>query len=420
MRGVLYMNNIWTIIKKEMKRVFSDYRVILSLFVLPPVTIFLIYGLMGLSAQKESNKMEEYIPNVLIINAPNDQNASDDFESFLNSIPGFKGEVIYKINVSDDELVNYQEQVKNKEVDLILVFPDDFKTKVEQYESGVAIPRIEAHYNINYSYSTTTYSNFMVYLNEYEKVLVGNRIDLDYLDVFETNKVEIGDKAKEKGSVLGMILPLLVVIYLMAGAMSVGIESIAGEKERGTIATLLITPIKRSELAIGKIISISILGLLSSLASFLGIVATLPQFAKMSGEQANPGEALGLIGGYSIADIAMLLSTMVVAVLLFVALVVIVSTYAKSVKEASALIMPLYMVVMGAAMFTMFNQEVSTNFTTYLIPVYSIIIALKAILSFDMTFTNFWLTLLSTLFYTFVFIFIIQKMFKSEKVMFKK
>jgi sodium transport system permease protein len=413
------MNNIWTVVKKEMKRVFSDYRVILSLFVLPPVTIMLIYGLMGLSAQKESNKIEEYIPNVLIINAPNEEN-NQNFESFIKSLPGFKGDVVYERNVSDEDLLTYQEKLQNKEIDLILVFPLDFTSKVEQYESGVEIPKIDAYYNINYSYSMTTYSNFMVYLNEYEKVLIGDRIDLDYLDVFVTQEIEIGDKAKEKGSVLGMILPLLVVIYLMAGAMSVGIESIAGEKERGTIATLLITPIKRSELAIGKIISISILGLLSSLASFLGIVATLPQFAKMSGEQANTGDALGLIGGYSMADIVMLLSTMVVAVLLFVALVVIVSTYAKSVKEASALIMPLYMVVMGAAMFTMFNQEVSLNLTTYIIPVYNIIIALKAILSFDMTFTNFWMTLISTFFYTFVLVYIIQKMFKSEKVMFKK
>jgi len=197
--------------------------------------------------------------------------------------------------------------------------------------------------------------------------------------------------------------------------MGIGIESIAGEKERGTIATLLVTPIRRSQLAIGKIISIAIIAVLSSVASFLGLLAVLPQFAKIG----EGGESIGKVS-YALSDYGMLLGIMLTAVLFFVALIVIVSTYSKSIKEAGTLVMPLYLVVMGAAFFNMFTQNVSDDIVYYLIPVYNIVISLKALFQFDLTLANWLFTVSSTMAYTLILIFLIQSMFKSEKVMFNK
>ena len=111
---------------------------------------------------------------------------------------------------------------------------------------------------------------------------------------------------------------------------------------------------------------------------------------------------------------------MVAAVLLFVSLIVIVSTYAKSVKQASALIMPLYLIVMGAGFLNMFSEDISQNVTQYLIPVYNVVIALKALFLFDLSFINAWITIISTFVYTIILVFVIQKMFRSEKIMFNK
>jgi sodium transport system permease protein len=407
------MNNIWTIVKKELKRVFSDYRVIFSLFVLPPLTIILIYGLIGLSAKNENDKTIEYNPNIVVVNSPTEVgNNNDDFKVFLAGIEGLKGTITYLDDLTTEEIEAYSEKIRNREIDLMLVFPIDFSEKVNL----AGVPLVHAYYNINKTYSGNEYQKFTGYLWLFEQKLAG----LDEEGIFEPIEMRIGDEAKAKGSIIGMILPMLIVIYLMAGALSVGIESIAGEKERGTIATLLITPIKRSHIVIGKIISTSILGLLSSLTSFLGIIAILPTFAQMSGEEVSTGSALGgLLGGYNIVHVFMLLAVMVVATLMFVAIVILTSTYAKSIKEASTLIMPIYLVVIGAAMFTMFSEVVSQEIVTYLIPIYNIVIALKAILSFDMTSINFLVMLLSTLFYTIAIIYITQKMFRNERVMFK-
>ena len=66
------------------------------------------------------------------------------------------------------------------------------------------------------------------------------------------------------------MMPLLILVFLFSGCMAIAPESIAGEKERGTIATILVTPIRRSELALGKIFSLSIIALLSGLSSTVG------------------------------------------------------------------------------------------------------------------------------------------------------
>jgi sodium transport system permease protein len=74
---------------------------------------------------------------------------------------------------------------------------------------------------------------------------------------------------------------MLIIMFLFSGAMSIGPDSIAGEKERGTIATLLVTPVKRSEIAIGKVMSLSIISLFSATSSFIGIMLSLPKLLQM-------------------------------------------------------------------------------------------------------------------------------------------
>ena len=419
------MKNIWTIIKKELARVFTDKGMILSLFLIPPLTIYLIYGLMGMSAEKQSEKYESYKATVYVINAPGeisgDFGESIDFLAYLDEFKKAAEEDSKALQFSyltpqngDYDIANLKKQVENEELDLVIEFPNDFK---ENVINNIKNNEIKLYYNINNTYSQNVYYDFLTKLSGYENLLAGTRVELEKLEVFTINDLEgrIGDEQKVKGTIIAMIMPLLLVIYLMAGAMGGGIESIAGEKERGTIATLLVTPIKRSQLAIGKVISISIIAVLSSIASFIGLLAVLPQFAKVA-------EGEDVFGGvnYTLGHYIVLLLIMIAAVLFFVTLIVIVSTYAKSTKQAGTLIMPLYLVVMAAAFLNMFTEEISASFTSYLIPVYNVVIALKALFQFELLFTNGLITIISTFVYTILLVLIIQKMFRSEKIMFNQ
>lgn len=421
------MKNIWTILKKELARVFTDKTMIFSLFILPPLTIYLIYGLMGLSLKNETEKINTYTPTVYVVNAPDTfVNNEKQVKSFSEIVEEYKqlmkltetNSLIANANffyINEDELEDAKSKLQTKEVDLILYFPTNFISLVQNGSTNNK-PQVEILYNIDKSYSESTYYDSLSLINQYKNTIAATKIDLNELIIFDQKVTDVGDTEKAQGRFLGMILPMILIIYLFTGAMSVGMESVAGEKERGTIATLLVTPIKRSELAIGKIISISIIAVLSSIASFLGIVAVMPQLTQMSGGDEN------IIGGlnYQVGDYLMLFGIMFVSVLMFVGLVLIVSTFAKTTKQAGALTTPLMLVVMGISFLNMFSMEVSQNPLEYLIPVYNIVLALKAIFQFSITFVNWLLAILSTIIFIVLLVFLIQKMFKSEKIMFSR
>ena len=111
-----------------------------------------------------------------------------------------------------------------------------------------------------------------------------------------------------------------MMIFLFSGCMGVAPESIAGEKERGTIATLLVTPMNRGQLAIGKVISLGVIALLSGLSSFIGTFASLPSL--MGGADTGMDASI-----YGVTDFVMLFGVILSTVLLIVGLICVISTF---------------------------------------------------------------------------------------------
>lgn len=146
--------------------------------------------------------------------------------------------------------------------------------------------------------------------------------------------------------------------------MSVAPESIAGEKERGTIATLLVTPMKRSSLALGKVFSLSIIALLAGCSSFIGTFAALPKM--MGGELTGVDSSV-----YVPMDYAMLLLIILSTVMVLVSMIALVSAFAKSVKEAATTVSPFTIVVTFIGLSPMLSQGKEIPLYRYLIPVYN-------------------------------------------------
>jgi sodium transport system permease protein len=205
--------------------------------------------------------------------------------------------------------------------------------------------------------------------------------------------------------------PFLLITFLFSGAMAVAPESIAGEKERGTIANLLITPVKRSHIALGKIIALSLIALTSAASSFVGLILSLP---KLVGGEADFSFAMYGFGTY-----VMLLLVIISTVLIFIVLISLISTYAKSIKEAASLSMPLMIIVMLVGVSTLMGSA-SANWALYLIPVYNSVNSLLSIFSMEINMLNFGLTIASNLIVTIIGVFILTRMFNSEKIMFRK
>ena len=389
------MKTIFTIVKKELKKFFTDPRMLISLF-LPGILIFTIYTVMGEVLMEKLTETPE-IYNVYV------ENYQEEFNLFFNN------EEI-KINVIDNEMniEDVKEKIQNEEIDLYISFEEDFYQKMINYDStlGTLAPKLEMYYYSPSVSSSTIYQYFYSCFNAFEESLT-NKFDINsdlnvQYDLASTEDLTI--------QTITMMLPFLLIVFLFSGAMGICADSIAGEKERGTIATLLITPTKRSNIVLGKVVALGITSLASATVSSVGLFFSLPKL--MGGDFS--------LKSYGITTIALALVIILLTVLLFTTLLTMVSTYAKSIKEASALSMPLMIIVMLISMSNFMSTTASMNPVTYMIPIYNISQCLVQLFSLNVEPLCFIITILSNIVYISLGVYIITKIFNNEEIIFNK
>lgn len=397
------MKNAMTIFKKEFYRVMSDRRLIFTAILLPGLAIYVMYSFMGNAI---GNEVEDIQEHTIILY---EENMPDEITTLINDSE-------YDIEIHDfNELAfdDIKEQILQGQIDLLVRFPADFETSIDNYETS-DVPEVFTYYNPGEKYSSNAYGVVTgilgLYRNQVSLTRFGEDVYVFYTDLTNDEHV-IMDEEKATGQGFASLMPMLIIMFLFSGAMSIGPDSIAGEKERGTIATLLVTPIKRSELAIGKVISLSLIALMSAASSFVGIMLSLPRL--MQGQELDTNI-------YGLSEYLMLFGVLLATVLVIVGLVSMISAYAKSIKEASMLILPLYFVSIIVGVSTMFSGEASANLWVYLVPIYSSVNMLISVLTFEVVPLHFLLMVLSSIAYVGILIYIINKLFQSEKVMFSK
>lgn len=407
-------SQLWIIVKKELMRVFTDRRLVFTVFILPALSIALVYSLMGFMIKEMVDDIEGNVGVVYIQNMP------DSFSSYVED-----SDKAMNITYLDEgvDLTSIKNDIYNGEADYLIVFENDFDKKVSDYKN-LEKPNLQTFYNPSEDYSNEIKGEFeKVIFKEYSIEILANRLgSLEYTEPYYLNKdneeSEIVDSRKATGKGLSTLIPFLISIFLFSGAMSVGLDSIAGEKERGTMATLLVTPVRRETIAFGKIISLGIVAIISTLSQFIGIVISMP-FASMlfsTGSSSSADVDLGALQ-YGFKEFGLLILIMITMAGLYVAMVCVVSIFAKSVKEAGTYMTPIYMVVMVAGVSTMFNTAVSKPWH-YMIPIYGNIIAMKGLLTFETTIVTGVITIVSTIVYISILAFLLKKMFNSERVMF--
>ena len=137
--------------------------------------------------------------------------------------------------------------------------------------------------------------------DDYESSLA-NKFDIN---AEEGVKYDVATEKDTSAQLFSMLLPMLLMSFLFSGCMAVAPESIVGEKERGTIATLLVTPMKRSELAVGKVLSLSVIGLLGGVSCFIGTMLALPNL--MGGAALEDDSMTTIIRGETIVPASLTL-----------------------------------------------------------------------------------------------------------------
>ena len=235
------------------------------------------------------------------------------------------------------------------------------------------------------------------------------------MNKFHVNWDGIYDLATQEdatGFVFSSMMPMLLLIFLFSGCMAVAPEAIAGEKERGTIATLLITPAKRGSIALGKIMALSVIALLAGASSAIGSILSLP---KLMGAAAGQ-----LTVTYVTEDYVLLGVVILSTVLLLITLISIVSAFAKSIKEAQTYVTPMMILVVLIGVTAMFGNGAKAEWYYYLIPLYNSVQCMVGIFAFSASPLFILTTVATNLVLTGCGVFLLTRMFNSERIIFSR
>ena len=376
--------NVLTIIKKEFSRFFKDKRMIITIL-LPGILIYLLYSVIG-TVFENSNKIDEnFKPAAYVINMP-----SGDLGAALSSV--------LEIPEEQMDAQTAKKKVEEGALHLAIIFSENFDISADGAQNSV-----EIYYNSANEYSSIGFNMVSYVLKAFEQPkFVVNPIGGSY------------DLATEKdfaASILSMLVPMLMFALLASACVAVAPESIAGEKERGTMATMLITPVNRWEIALGKIISLSCFALLSGISSFLGVILSLPKL--MDGLVSAD-----TVSFYNVGDYFMLFGIIISVVLVIISAFSVLSALSKSVKEAGAMISPCMIVFILLGLASMFITAPAIGW--YFIPLLGSGLAISGVMSMTASPLGVVFSILSNLVLAAALIVLLAFMFKSERIMFKK
>ena len=389
-------SDLITIIKKEFARFFGDKRMVLTA-ILPGILIYMMYTFMGSGMSEMQEVDDDYLYEINVVNMP-------QTFAFLEEVEGVE---IIKLDAKDEDSV--KDSIREDVADILVVFPENFDAGMLSFDVMTATapaPNVEIYYNSASTESSSAYGMMIEILNSFEQSLVNK------FDICQGGKeYDLATDEDVSAMVLSMMMPMLVMMMLFTGCLSAAAESIAGEKERGTIATLLVTPMKRRDLAMGKMISLSAIGLISGTSSFLGIMLSLPNLMGGSGLEE-------VKFGYTAVDYGVLLMVILTTTFLIVGMISIISAFAKSVKEATTMATPLMIVVSLIGLTNMMSAGMPEEWFWYLIPVYNTAQCLYGVFSMDYQMVPVVITCVINLLYSGVLVALLSKMFDSERIMY--
>lgn len=392
-----------TLYKKEIMDVLRDKKTILTMVVLPVILYPLLFLVimqvttMIMTSQQERTYYIAY-----------DQVADEHRQALNNWITGEEDQLDYTLKEAEskDPMLDLQDEVI-----------DAYITTTVTGEQVT----YEVHYLSAVANSSTVSDMLKEEIDSLAKKKAEDNARADGLDVNHvlypvTAKLLDGSSNESSiGSILGSIIPFLMITSILMGSMYPAIDATAGEKERGTLETLLTLPIGNMELIMSKFLSVATISVVSVFINVLsmgGIAAYLYTTIRAFSEEAGKFDLASFVPAILISVVC------VVAFALFMsALVMCVCAFAKSFKEANNYVTPLTLVVVLTGYIGFIpNIELSTK--TALIPVANICLLMKALLVFKYDFELILMVLLSNVIYAFIAVWFLGRIYNSESILF--
>lgn len=400
--------NILTIYLKEMKEVLRDRKTLIFMVALPTLVVPVLMNVMIGFIVKAEKKAQTETLAFAIFGAEH----LPDLASAFSEEEGFE-----KVNIPTQEAI--ASAIEENKIKFGLVIP---QTAPEQFERGEQVT-VQFYYN-NASVTSRVRNRagkvIRVFGERYRSErLAGLGLGTPQEQEHLLNPITIeehntADMREVLGERVGGMLPYLFIIFCFMGAMYPAIDLGAGEKERGTLETLLLAPIRRYQIVLGKFFVIFTTGVTAALLCLTSFGVMLA-----SKGQEITGELGEVIASVSVVDLVLIAAMLIPAAAMFAALLLSVSIYAKSFKEASAYCGPLNFLAIVPAFIAML-PIVKLDWYWAMVPITNISLAIKELIKGTMNYEMLIAILGSSVVIAGALLFFCTRWFEREAVLFRK
>jgi len=405
-------HHIITVYLKELRDSLRDRRTLISMIVIPTLVMpILMFGVGAIMTKVIKSARDEASPIVIL-----------GGEDSPGVVAALKADKRFRIVSSGGD---YKQLVSEKKIRLAVEIPAGFETALK---AGSTQTVMLYHYEgeMKSGIGVSAVERFFRDLREktVEGRLTERGLPADVVKPFEVKRQNVAPPEKVGGNLIGGLIPYIIIILCFTGAMYPAIDLTAGEKERGTMETLLCSPVHRVNIVLGKFLMVMTASIATMCLTLLstGISLAVGGTLFAGGKTAAPAGAanaaasimpsidpLGIFGVFAmVAPVAML----------FAALLLTISLFAKSYKEAQSYVSPLIIVVIMPAMMGML-PGIELTAKTALIPILNLSLVCKEMLSGVWHWNYIGLIFGSTCVYAAVALALCVRMFNREDVMFR-
>ena len=396
---------IFSLYKKEMLDIFRDKKTMIIMVLVP---LFLYPCMMLGTLLIMNNISQESLEKTYQIGIIECEEADIIEELLLNQ----EDEYEYFFDVELYPNVEVCENALNdKEIDTFIA--------VSEGEDGRSVYEVVYFSSVLDSVSASSYAEEILhgYRDTLRNELIEEMFD-DYQQVLNPIVVKernIASIEESTGSLFGYIIPFMLITSILMGAIYPAIDVTAGERERGTLETMMTLPVKNSEMMFSKFLAVSTIAVISAILNMLSMLLMgLYMYDSMQLADTAFG-AMNLL--QFIPSVIGLLICMPIFAMFSSAVCLSICIFAKSFKEANNYSTPVLLVFMFASMAGMLpNLTLTTK--TALIPIVNVALFIKAIFELQFDWGNIILVLLSNLIYSVAAVILMSKLFSSEDVLF--
>jgi sodium transport system permease protein len=358
------VKTILAVFRKELGDTLRDRRTLIAMVFVPLILFPLMISISSSMMISQARKAHEKVLKIGVLT----NGSAKGFVEMLSSRDDV--ELVEGLGAEDGAAL-----VRSDSLDALVVFDASFDEKVAGSGAGA----------VSLFYKSTEGSaigkrRVRELLDGYEDALRRERFEALSIDVAIVEAIDVTESnlasAKEQlAGEIGGFLPYLIIIFCFTGSMYPAIDLAAGEKERGTLETLLTSPAGRLEILLGKFGVVVLTGIASALISILGMYIGIRRSPEIPPEVLN-----AILGMLETRSIVLLLSLLLPLTIFFAALLLSLSFFAKSFKEAQSTITPLMIFIILPA-FIGLMPGMQLDAKTALIPILNVSLAIRAIIA---------------------------------------